>query len=51
MGTIVLQGQFGNAHPRLYNFVSLLGDAQRFMYTNVHHITVYNSKNVRGKTG
>lgn len=32
MGTIILQGQFGNSHQKLYNFVCLLDYVQTRMY-------------------
>lgn len=49
MGTVILQGQFGNAHQKLFNVLCPLDYAQGFMYKGVHHIIIYNGKNVREK--
>ena len=46
MGTIILQGQFGNAYQKLYNLLCILDYAQEFMYKGVRHIIFYNGKNV-----
>ena len=51
MGTIILQGQFGNAYQKLHNFVCVLDYAQELFYKSIYHIIAYNGTNVRGNFG
>ena len=49
MGTVIPQGQFGNAYQKLYTFLCLLDYMQGFMYKGIQNIIIYSDENIWGK--
>ena len=46
MGTVIPQGQFGNAYQKLYTLLWLFDYMQGFMYKGIHNIIIYSDEDV-----